>query len=892
MSFLDALRHRLYVLRHREAYADEQAREARFHLELNMQEQAAHATGQLDAERAARRAFGSMTRYLEEAREMSPLNWLDRIRQDVAYAWRGARRAPGVVVAVVLTLGLGVGMNGAVFAVLDRVFARPPSGVAAPNDVRRLYLESRQPPLKETNVRGWMGYLEYRTLAHVFGSLPVATFTSGDSVTIDAPTEVTARRAHVSANFFSVLGVRLRLGRPFTDDEGRPDVPTHVAVISEQLWRRVFAGDPEVIGRSIRIDGDSFTVIGVAHDFYGINLDRVDVWTPLGMIPTPPVDGKRWYEPGGFAYIFLAVARIPSGTNVSAIESAAAAELNATIQGNHEIVSRVIDRHIIETVEAPNDKTDVSVSLRIAAVAVIVFLIACANVANLLLLRGGMRGREIAIRRALGVSRRRLAGQVFVESLFVALLAAGAALVVAYMGGTLLRRLLFPSIHWAGGVVDFRLMAFIAVAAVAAGILSGVAPAMAAADPDMMSLLRRGPQDLGKGGARLRSALVVVQTALCVVLIAGATLFVRSLRNVEAIGVGYDLSEVAFASRIGGIHEAKDSLLTVSRRFAEIAATMRAYPGVRSTAVAAMAPLRGTMGMRVFRQGSDSAIKLDGTFPIFSAVSRDFFSTAGVALVEGRTFTDEDFSEPNPVIVVDRRMASQLWPGRSPLGACLVLREETAPCSRIVGVVEDVHVSAIVEKPYPRYYIPLTTFAAPAPSILIRATPRALPAALAELRGRVASAVGSRRRVYATTLAQIVEPQLRPWLVGAELFTGVGVLAIIVAAVGIYSVASYGMRMRTHEIGVRIALGARMADIFALAARSGLLTLLVGTAVGIAIALALARFVASLLYGVKPTDTATLVGAAVVLLLVGIGAALVPAWRASQIDPMQTLNSE
>lgn len=893
MSFIDALRHRLHVLRRGEGYADEQAREFAFHLELAQRDQLATEQDPLAAANAARRQVGNLTRHRELARETSLLAWLDRLRQDLGYGWRGLRRDRAFTVTVMLTLGLGVGFNAAVFSLLDRLFVRPPVGVASPKELRRLFVETKATSGLRS-VREELSLPVYAHMSAVVGATKISTYSSGDSVSIETPTEYSARLSAVSANFFSMLGVPIRFGRSFTAEEERLDRAMPVVVISDDLWRRVFGRDPSVVGRTMRIDGEALTVIGVVGGgFAGVDLDRVDLWVPLGCL-TRQI-GVDWDKhPYGFdALKFLA--RVPGGIVPPPVEAAITTRLRADPAVRLYGVTATLDGPIAEAAGPMAKDAETALALRIACVAVVVLLIACANVTNLQLLRRVRRSREIAVRRALGVSRARLGVQVLLESLLVTALGCVIAMAVACGGGTLLCRLLFPSIRWSGGLLDLRALGCLATITVVAGVIAGVAPALATTNPDLMLLLRRGPPD-GSRGAVVRSALVVLQTALCVMLVVGAALFVRSLLNAKAIDVGYDTRGVMFARVLSG--ERPDTILGVvgATELERILNDMHALPGVLSTAMASQAPLGSTI--MIPRPNADSKLLLGSRFyPIPTEVTRDYFTTVGIPVIAGRTFTDEDFASGSSVMIISRRRAATFtaWPEA---WRNLCLRGGVShECRKVVGVVEDTHASSIVEEPIDTDYLPYSAATLPRPNafythVIVRAAPSSLGPVSLELRRRLISLTRQQRRVRVTTLAQVMALQLRPWVVGEELFSVIAVLALVVAAVGVYSVTSYAMSQRTHEIGVRLAFGARSHDIFRLAALRTVATLLIGTALGVLAALMLGRFVAPLLLGIKANDMPTLGGAALTLLTVGMLSGLLPAWRASRIDPARTLAAE
>lgn len=876
--------------------------ELQFHFARRIAEFEAAGMSPPDAAAAARARFGDVDAVRNDLAGMdarivhrSELRRIgDGVRADLRYVFRGLRRTPGFSAAVLITLAIGIGLNAALFSFLDRAFVRAPEGVLAPREVRRVFEElSHTVTTHGSHVMRSTNYLNYAALRDAFAPTDVAAYVAGDSVIVDHDASVLTKRSYVSANFFSLLGVRPTTGRAFASDEAAPERPVNVAVISDALWHRRFGGDPGIVGRRIEIDDEQFTVIGVApRGFSGIDLDRVDVWTPLGTIHASSWrPGQPWYGFGGPNFL-QPIAR-STGRLLLPLEAKATARLDELNTRNHggDSITKVVDGPIVGALGPDEQPGELSVSIRIGAVAAIILLIACANVANLLMLRTARRSREIAVRRALGISAARLRGLVLLESLVLAGLGGLLAVVVALWGGTLLRRLLLPRTTWAGGAVDPRVIAFLGLVAVIVAILAGIAPAIASSNPDVMSLLRRGAGDAGSRGSRLRSTLVVVQTALSVVLLVGAALFVRSLRNLKAVDVGYDAGQVAFTSIY--LNGKNVDLPATTSELDRIATAMRAFPGVTGTAVASSTPLRSTSGVATYLPGADSALHFGSLYPWTTAVTPDFFATAGVARIAGQTFSGSETAASEPVVVVSQRFAKMTWPGRSPLGECLLLKSKSAPCARVVGVVADVHTMHIVEDPEIRCYVPLAQSPFKlVPSIVIRAAPASMGRAIAELDKRIAGVIPTGATVRAWTVDEAFASELRPWVVGSQLFVLLGLIAVVVASVGVYSVVLYSMRQRANEIGIRIALGAKSGDIFALAARSSVAMLGIGVVLGILTSAALGRFVASLLFGVTTTDALSLASAAALLLAVGALASAVPAWRASQIDPVQTLKAE
>jgi predicted permease len=534
------------------------------------------------------------------------------------------------------------------------------------------------------------------------------------------------------------------------------------------------------------------------------------------------------------------------------------------------------------------------IATRLGAVALIVLVIAAANVANLLLARATRRRREIAVRLALGVGRWRLARMLTAETLLLALIAAGAALAAAWWGGAALRQLLLPDVTFVGPIVDLRVLWFTLAAAVLSGLIAGLVPAIQSTNPDLTRALKEGARDGGLSHSRLRSALVVIQAALSVVLLVGASLFVRSLQNVRGLDLGFDVDQVVIGTV--GFDEGQSPPLPVrSAAMAAIELRMTGKPGILSTSRSNQPPMAGA-SYRDFWFGNESSKSIDKLQPTLYAADDRYFVTTGIRLVAGRLF--EDRAGAPPEVMVNQDMASVLWPGREPLGQCMRFESATSTCYSVVGVVESSRAMAVVESARPQYFLPRSNmppgfddrYRQPA-VLLVRTTPelatRVIADVAAELRREFPTGYPD-ARLMSSTLAG----DYRPWRVGALLFSAFGVLALVVAVLGIYSTVSYTVSQRTHEFGIRIALGARIADLLRLVLGEGLRTVALGVVAGIALALAAGRLVASLLYGIQPSDPRVLIAVSVTLLVVAGLAALVPAWRASRVDPTSTLRAD
>ncbi len=529
---------------------------------------------------------------------------------------------------------------------------------------------------------------------------------------------------------------------------------------------------------------------------------------------------------------------------------------------------------------------DARVATWLGGVALIVLLIACANVANLLLARALKRRREIAVRVALGVSRGRLFMQLITESLLLSALGGVLGLAIAQWGGAAMQRVLLPDNGAPNAFTDPRVLVVALALAVMAGLLTGLAPILQMRREDVASALKAGAREGTVSRSRLRTGLLVGQAALSVVLLVGAGLFLRSLVNVQRLRLGYDANRLMWVEL--NLRGAKiDSAQKVQLRdqLEQRAATM---PGVEHATRALTTPFWSTWELGLFVDGIDSVSKL-GDFTL-QAASPSFFSTMGTRIVRGRGITAEDrFGAPR-VIVLSEAMATKLWPGQDPMGRCVRVNADTMPCSTVVGVAEDVRRSSIGEIDL-HYYLPIAQFATDQGGLFIRTQGNASEHTQAVRRALQALMPGS-SYVTATPMSTVIAPEIRSWRIGAIMFAVFGALALVLAAIGLYSVIAYNVTQRTHEMGVRVALGARANDVIRLIVRDGLRVVVPGVALGAAIALLAGRWVAPLLFNVSPTDPPVIVAVIATLLVVAVAASWLPALRAARVDPNEALRAD
>lgn len=819
---------------------------------------------------------------------MSGVELIDRIRQDIQYALRGLRRSPGFTAAVVLTLGLGLGVNAAMYSFLDRVFVKPPAAVANPDQVRRIYANVlfRDEPerIASTNFK----YPHVREVVRLAGdSTAVGIFSPGrDTASANiGPRVVLTRRMLANTGYFTVLGVRPLLGRYFDAMEDRIETPQPVAVISHAYWKRAFDSDPAAVGSVIRIRDRAITVIGVAQEgFSGIDLDRADLWMPINNYNTEPATTPAWYDT--HRNIFTMVARFET----------AAAERRFLGIGSRAMQQVRIPRYGFDTtaylrtgpiVAAAGPATrgqEISISLRLAGVTLMVLLIAIANVTNLLLVRGTQRRREIAVRRALGVTHRRLLGQLLTESMVLAFLSGIVSILLAIWAGAALRALLLPQVNWPTGVLDLRTTAFAAGATMLVGLIVGTIPALQVWKPNVVASLKAGGSAGRQARSGLRTGLLIGQAALSVVLLVGAGLFVRSLNNVRSVDLGYDIEQTATAtmtSTKAGLSAAFTAATPA------ILASLSRIAGVEAVAASSHAPMGGIMGTPIRVPGLDSLplIAGQGAAGYFN-VTPDFFKATGLRLIAGRIFTETD---PGGIVITET-MAKAYWPTESALTKCIVQVRVSDICLPVIGVVEDIHAYGIVEKERPAHYF--QNHSELRDLIVIRIDPDRLATAAPLIKAEIKRLLPMAENVIVAARSAALERELRPWRMGATLFTALGVLALVIAAIGVYSVIAYAVSQRANEMGIRIALGAQLGDITRLVMGEGLRTVAIGIGVGIALALVAGKLVASLLYGISPRDPVVIAAAALMLAVIGLAASVIPAIRAARVNPVTTLRCD
>lgn len=878
--------------------------ELTFHQKMLERDERAAGASADDAGHAARRRLGNITGARERARDAWSFAWVEVFQQDLRYALRGLRRAPGFTAAVILTLGLGIGANAAMFGVIDRLMFRPYPYLRDPASVQRLYLQGTYQGRTTTSVA--MPYTRYRDFAKWTTSFSdIAAF--DPEILAVGTGEAAAEQpiAAVSANYFGFFDARPTLGRYFTAAEDSLPGGADVVVLSYGFWQTNLGGR-NVIGEQLQVGSLSCTIVGVTPvGFTGVSEGPAPmVFVPITTFGSKLGGGssRDFFWKYNWDWANVMVRRKPGVTIAAASVDATNAYLRSRaaariIHPEFLQVERLSPKAIVgslKTAAGPDAGLEARTLLAVTGVAAIVLLIACANVANLFLARALRRRREVALRIALGVSRRRLLAQALTESVVLALFGCAAGVAVAQWGGIALAKLYIPNAGAFSLMTDWRTLGVAVAAALFAGVVTGLAPLMIG-DDDLSKTLKAGVREGTNARSGMRSALLVAQGALSVVLLVGAGLFVRSLDNVRTMHLGYDVSHVLMVEwNWRGFPVSDTDQVAIRARLLDDAQSL---PGVEHAGWVSTVPFEGTSTQTLYVDGIDTVSKL-GRFDSQSA-DAGYFATMGTRILRGRGITSADRAGAPRAVVVSEGMAKAIWPGKDAVGECIRIgmwratqaTRESVECSTVIGVAEDAVHNPLLDEPN-RYYVPIDQFPEfGARRLLLRV--RGAPAAAGEtIRRALQRDVQGQQYLTVRPLSELVDDQRRSWAIGASMFAGFGVLALIVAAVGLYGVISYNVAQRMHELGVRVALGAQPGNILRLVVGQGVRFALAGVVAGIMLALAASHWFQPLLFKQSAKDPIVYALVAAALLVVALAASTSPALRASKADPNAALRSD
>jgi predicted permease len=853
--------------------------ELRAHIETYTDDLIRSGVSRAEAERRSRVAFGGIEAVKEECREARGLRWPDELRQDLRYAFRSLRKAPGFAAAAVLSLVLGIGVNAAIFSVINAALIRP-LPYAEPGRLVAVY-ENRTSRGAGFGAFANANFVDLRANAPSFEDM-AAHLSTGLSLTGAGEAEQLPGR-FVTGNMFAVLGVPAHRGRTLIPEDGVPGKP-RVILLSYGLWQRKFQGDPAIVGRALSLDGNSYTVTGVMPDTFRFPGAHDEFWLPLRL------DAKDQQQRSNHNLRCIARLKLSANLRQARGEISFIAQ---RLQREYPDTNAGIDFAVLPLQESLTRTVRTGLIVLLVAVGLLL-LIACANVGNLILARSTARRRELAVRAALGAGRWRLVRQMLTESLCLASLGGTAALVLCVAITNTLRMSLPPSLMPAGEIrVDAGVLCFGLVVAMAAGLLSGLAPALLVADGRMHEWLAGSSRSATGSGAevRTRSVLVAAEVSLTLILLIGAGLLLRSFVRLMDVDPGFKPANV-LAVRFAlprFLYPAPGNRMSFYQRLLE---RMEATPGVQSAALTTCSPLTNEGGSSWFVREGRPAAHPEELIANNRLVSENYFHSLGIPLREGRTFSTHDGADAPLVAVINESMARRFWPGESPVGKRFQFVDK--PWVQIIGVVGDVHQTALDLDPAPEIYRPITqdTQAWLAPRALLIRT-RGEPLAFAPMLRQQFQALDSSVPISgldsmdALLEKSVASRRLEVWLVGAF-----GLVALLLASIGIYGVVAYVVAQRGQEIGLRMALGATRADVVGMMLRKGLSPVLIGLLIGVALALALSGFLSSQLYHVKATDTLTFAAVPLLLILIAGCAAYFPSRRAARIDPMLALRQD
>lgn len=810
------------------------------------------------------------------------------VTQQTRFAWRGLVRAPGVALAVMLTLGLGIGVNSVVFQVVDRLFLRAPEGVYAPEALRRVFIGSTFLGRHRISASASYAVLgDVRGAAGVAGA--AAYFTSQMSLG-RGPAAQPATVQLATHDLFTVLGPSPAVGRFFGAAEDAPGTGG-TAVLGWAYWRGRFGGDPAVLGRVVELEGRPFTVIGVAPEgFTGVDPERVDVFLPLHNAADLRIGGP-WATSRGIHWTRI-VARLAPGATDHPAGEAATMRLRAADVGRQgaDPEARVIMAPLLAA-RGPLASNDARVSLWVGGVSLVLLLITCANVVNLLLTRLTHREGEFAIWAALGAGRSRLVGAILGETLLLAAFAAVAGLLVAQLAGSLLWGLFLPDAVPVSPLTDGRVIAFTLVAALSLGLLAGAVPAWRASRADAGQALRAGRGAVGPARSLLRTGLLVGQAALSVTLLVGAGLFLRSFAAVRGLDAGVDMDHVAVVQMPFDRATFPPARARAVQR--EGMVRVAAMPGVVGVTGSNSAPMMTSWAELLRVPGLDSLPTSAAGGPYINIVGDGYFDVVGTAIAAGRGFTEADRAGAPPVAIVGAAMARLYWGEESPIGRCLMIGSAPAGCTEIVGVAADAPRASLLDRTATQYYVPAAQYAPESVHDVLFVRSTAGAATMAErIRATLQGLAPDLPLVRVTPLWEVAAPETRAWTLGSTLFGILGALALLVAALGLYGVLAFDVARRSREIGIRAALGATPRMVLTLVLRSGLYRVGGGLLLGLALAALVAGRLGPLLFRTDPHDPLIYLGVALVLLSAGVVACLLPAFRAARVAPMEALRAE
>jgi len=866
------------------------------HLRMHTDENIRKGMSLAEARRNALIKLGGIEQTKEIYHDRQSLPILDVFVQDLRYGVRMLRKNPGFTAVAVLSLALGIGANTTIFTVINATLlgtlpVHEPSRLVELDTIdRQTFVTSAR---SEKLGMSFPNFQDYRRDNQVFTDLAAFQATPVTWSGTAEPREVTAEL--VSANYFDVLGIRPLHGRFFLPDEDTKPNGNDVAVVSYYFWANKLGSDPGVVGKPLIFNSRPYIIVGVSpRGFKGTQtfLSPEQVWIPTSMKDQILVGKVKDYFNERRALLVACFGRLKPGVNLPAAEASLktmATHLESEFPGDNRGRSVALTP-LAETAMGANEHQRVALAggLMMGIVG-LVLLIACVNLANLLLAQGARRQKEISLRVALGAARSRIVRQMLTESMLLALAGGAAGLAFAYAGRSILWSLRPVFIDQSGIdlSLDSHVLLFTLGVAIFTGILFGLVPAIKASRPDLMDTLKTG----GRGGTMgwrrdpVRSLLVVGEMALALVALIGAGLFLHSMQNAQKINLGFESKNLLVLNfNLGALHYEEGRGEQFYRAAIE---RVQTSPGVASASIASNAPLGGGFLRTVFPEGRDETSGYRGTLTEINDISPNYFETLRIPLVSGRTFNEGDRKETAAVAIVSEAMARQHWPNENALGKRFHFIGDIA-LREIVGISANSVVNEVGEEEQPLVYLPMTQDYVPAATLQVRSTgdPETV---LATTRAALQSLDPNLAITDVFTIEQILSQALWAPRMGGILLSVFGGLALVLSAVGVYGVLSYSVNQQTREIGLRMALGAQRRDVLRLVLGQGLRLTVMGLAIGVVVGLTVTRLLVSLLFSVRAYDPATYTAVTILLTVVALVACYIPARRAMRTDPLVAL---
>jgi predicted permease len=817
---------------------------------------------------------------------------MDSLWQDLRYTLRAWRKAPGFTVVVVLTLGFGIGANTTVFSVINTLFLNPlpvsrPSELVVVRTVDAGARSNDALPISHLNLTDVRE--RNQVFEHLAGHSAPTTLTLLDG---DTPQRLFGEL--VTGNYFETLGLRPTTGRFFLPQEDATPGAAPVLVLAHGAWQRRFGGAPDVVGRTLQINGVAFSVIGVAPEgFKGVNaVFGPDVWIPAMMVEAVlPAQRRDWLRNRG-TLGFRGLARLKSGVT-PAQASANLATVAATLEREYPDANRgrslAVEPLTRAALLAPGRMSATSISVVLLAIPGLILLIACSNVANLLLARAASRRQEIAVRLALGSGRRRLVRQLLTESALLACVSGLAGFALAYVGARMLWS--FRPSEVATNLIDLDINAtvflFTVGVSLTTGILFGLVPASHATRADVVQALNDEARSVGqhRRGLTLGTVLLIGQVALSLVSLVTAGLLVRSLQQAYLMDPGFETRRLGLAMISPG--QAGYTRVRSEQFYRDVRARIATIPGVAHATWATQLPLFARPSQRVTIEGRDEPDWANAIMTVVNAVDVDFFATTGVALTRGRDFTEGDHDRTLPVAIVNETLAARSWPNLDPIGRRLRLGTDDVP-RQVVGVAKTANYETLGEGPQPCVYVPLRQAFSDGAVLYVRTTtdPTGI---LGTVQRHVRSLDPHIEVSDVRTIQKVISQALFGATIGVGLLAVFGLVALGLASLGLYGAMAHAVRQRQREIGVRMALGARPTVVLGLVLRQGLTLVGAGMAFGIGASVLAGQVLSRMLFGVTAVDPVSLAASSSVLILAAAAACYLPARRASRLDPLAAL---